>query len=106
MAAASSLDSDNKCGYIDSTGTVKIPFIYAECGPFSEGKAAVRKDKDGKWGYIDGNGNELTPFRYDHARPFVNGAAWTVIKQKGIWVNAEGRPYDKFFNLKKIQDER
>lgn len=106
LAAAASLQSDNKCGYIDDSGTLKVPFAYAECLPFSEGKAAVRKKSDGKWGYIDESGKEITPFRYDRANQFVNGAAWTIINQKGIWINPEGRPYDKFYNLKKIQDKR
>lgn len=105
-AAASSLDSENKCGYIDSEGAVSIKFMYAECGPFSEGIAAVRKTKDGKWGYIDKTGREMTEFIYDHAWPFKNGAAWTVINEKGIWVNEEGKPYDKFFKLKKAADKR
>jgi len=106
FAAASALDSDNKCGYIDHDGTVSAEFIYAECGPFSEGMAAVRKTKNGKWGYIDTKGREMTEFTYDHAWPFINGAAWTVIGEKGIWINNEGRPYDKFFKLKKITDRR
>ena len=106
MAAATSLDSENKCGYIDNEGNVKIPFEYSECQPFSEGMAAVRQSKDGKWGYINAEGQPLTQFRYDKAAMFMNGAAWTVIGKKGIWINQEGRPYDKFFNLKKIQDGR
>ena len=105
-AAATSLDSENKCGYIDNSGIITIPFQYAECLPFSEGKAAVRKNKGGKLGYIDSSGKELTKFKYDYAYPFANGAAWTVIKEKGIWINEKGRPFDKYFRLKKIRDMR
>jgi hypothetical protein len=33
---------DNKCGFIDPTGKVVIPFIYERVEPFSNGKAEVR----------------------------------------------------------------
>lgn len=105
-AAAESLASENKCGYINSAAKIAVPFVYAECQPFSEGYAAVRKTKDGKWGYIDSKGNEVSQFRYDKAYPITNGAAWTVIGRKGAWINPQGRPYDKFYNLKKIRDDR
>lgn len=74
---------NNKIGFIDKNGNVKIPFQfeYSEFwfnynhhfGVFSEGVATMRKS--GKWGYIDKNGNTVIPYMYTHASCFHKGVA-------------------------------
>lgn len=76
---------NNKIGFIDMQGNVKIPFkfYYSEywfnytavftCN-FSEGLAPMI-NSDVKWGYIDKSGNLAIPFVYDEATPFHKGSA-------------------------------
>ena len=76
---------NNKVGFIDMQGKVKIPFkfYYTEFyfnshsfsfGVFSEGLAAMMKPGN-KWGYIDKNGKEVIPFVYGWAGRFYQGTA-------------------------------
>jgi hypothetical protein len=75
---------NNKIGFIDMQGKVKIPFkfyynefdfnIHSEFGVFSEGLAAMMKPGN-KWGYIDKNGKEVIPFVYGWAARFHQGSA-------------------------------
>lgn len=98
---------NNKVGFIDTCGNVKIPcqFDYSKqrfqdgkpvysrrwksvsineyhneyyYGVFSEGYASMMKG--GKYGYIDKNGNTVIPFTYSWASPFHQGAA--VVEKK------------------------
>lgn len=102
--------SDNKVGFIDNKGDVKIPFqfeYYEEkfhngipaysrkrrsaidieenyyYGSFNEGYACMIKD--GKYGFIDNNGEMVIPFDYSWASSFHHGTA-IVEKKSG---NAE-----------------
>ena len=76
---------NNKVGFVDTKGTVQIPFnfYYTEFsfnfhafsfGVFSEGLAAMMKPGD-KWGYIDKTGKEVIPFVYGSAGCFHQGTA-------------------------------
>ena len=76
---------NNKIGFIDMQGNVKIPFkfYYSESwfnycsfslGIFSEGLAPMMNSGK-KWGYIDQNGEAVIPFQYDGAYCFHKGAA-------------------------------
>lgn len=75
---------NNKIGFIDMQGKVKIPFkfyytefdfnIHKAFGVFSEGLAAMMKPGN-KWGYIDKNGEEVIPFVYGWAGRFHQGSA-------------------------------
>ena len=96
---------DNKVGFIDMQGNVKIPFQYEYSkakfhngwptysrksrrafetedyyyyGLFSEGYACMIKD--GKYGYIDKSGKMVIPFEYSWASPFHHGTA--VVEKK------------------------
>ena len=75
---------NQKIGFVDKKGNVKIPFMYDyteyrfnfysnHFAVFSEGLAAMMKGN--KWGYIDKNGNTVIPFVYDWADRFHNGSA-------------------------------
>jgi hypothetical protein len=60
-------------GFVDSTGTVRIPFDWDWVDEFSEGLAVV--GKKGKAGYITKNGILSIPCSYDEAETFQNGLA-------------------------------
>ena len=76
---------NNKIGFIDMQGNVKIPFkfYYSEfwfnftslssC-IFSEDYAAMMNSGK-KWGYIDHAGNVAIPYEYDRTFPFHKGSA-------------------------------
>jgi len=68
----------SKCGVIDKTGNIVIPFIYDVIYDFSEGLAAV--NKNGKCGFIDKTGNVVIPMIYDRVGSFSEGLA--VVKRK------------------------
>jgi len=77
---------NNKIGFIDKKGNVKIPFqyeysefqfnFYNNFGVFSEGMAPMMKG--GKWGYIDKSGNTAIPYVYDWASCFHKGSAMVM----------------------------
>ena len=58
---------DGKCGYINRFHQVVIPYIYDNCGDFSEGVAYVGIDSEEgtRYGCIDRNGNLVIPCVYD-----------------------------------------
>lgn len=64
-----------KWGFIDTTGTVVIPYRYTrEPKPFSDGRAFVQ-GSNGKWGIIDKEGNLITEPVYNVIYPFNSGVA-------------------------------
>jgi hypothetical protein len=68
-----------KCGYIDKTGRLVIPFIFDDAEDFSEDLAAVEvKDK---WGYIDKTGKFVIPPRFLSSFPFSSGMALVVLRR-------------------------
>lgn len=75
---------NNKVGFIDMQGIVKIPFVFdyteykfnyysSHFAIFSDGWAAMMKGN--KWGYIDKNGKVAIPFIYDRAGCFHQNVA-------------------------------
>lgn len=64
-----------KWGFIDSTGTVVIPYRYTkEPKPFSNGRTFVQ-GTNGNWGIIDKEGNLITEPVYNTIYPFNSGVA-------------------------------
>ncbi|MCK9205120.1 MAG: WG repeat-containing protein [Bacteroidales bacterium] len=61
-------------GYIDMTGQVRVPFIYAYGSNFHDGFAAVILGN--KVGAIDVNGNVVIPIIYDEISLFSEGLAF------------------------------
>lgn len=51
--------SNDKWGFINTKGDLKIPAIYSKVQPFSEGLAYVEKEKNKPGVFIDRNGNEV-----------------------------------------------
>jgi hypothetical protein len=90
----------NKWGFVDSTGSYKIPCKYEnnekdsyygidiEIPHFSEGLAKVKLNN--KWGYIDKNGKFIVNNQYDYCLDFQDGVAgvkknfkWALIDRNG-----------------------
>lgn len=70
-----------KFGYVDSTHTVVIPYIWDGAGCFQEGLAYVM-DSSGKYGYIDKTGKVVIPCVWENASSFSEGLA-TVVDSTG-----------------------
>ena len=72
---------NDKWGFIDKIGRVKIPIKYESVNCFDEGLASVALN--GKWGFIDKDGNEIIPLIYDQAEYFSGG--WAKVKLNNKW---------------------
>lgn len=79
----------HKAGYIDKKGEIKIPYIYKEARPFSEGLAAV-KEKN-KFGYINKKGIEIISPVFDEAHEFSEGLAAVSKNKKYGYINSDGK---------------
>jgi hypothetical protein len=85
-----SMDSLNqKWGFVDKNGTVKISPQYSTVRNFSDGKCAVA-NAAGEWGYIDATGKQIINYQYTNAGDFESGKAivssgrsWGVIDETG-----------------------
>ena len=65
---------NNKYGYIDTTGSVVIPYVWESAGSFSKGMASV-KDSNEKWGCIDQTGKLVIPCKWYDVIVYVRGIA-------------------------------
>ena len=102
-------DGSAKAGYIDASGSLVIPAVWAFYGEplsdlmmppvwrrdrnanFSEGLAAVRA-ADGKLGYIDKTGKIVIPPQFLYARPFSEGLAAVSNDQFAFgYIDAHGK---------------
>lgn len=61
--AAVSRASDGKCGFIDRSRNVVIPFIYDWAGDFKEGLAIVKRN--GLYGLVNRFKEEVVPVKYE-----------------------------------------
>lgn len=83
-------------GYIDTSGSMKIPPRCADAKAFRDGLAAV--SVDGKWGLIDRSGSFVVKpvFDYDKGLPsapiFFEGKACVKIDGKFGFIDKTGRP--------------
>jgi WG containing repeat len=75
------VEHDKKCGYIDKTGRLIIPFQFDSAGDFSEGLAAVGIKE--KTGYIDKTGKFVIPPRFTEGFRFSEGLAVVLIRLVG-----------------------
>jgi hypothetical protein len=79
---------NQKFGFIDKQGNVKVKPKYDIVHHFYEGLAVVRlKDK---YGYINTNGEEVIPPQYDYAFGFSEGLAKVILNGKVGFVNNKG----------------
>lgn len=95
------MHGDSKFGFIDKSGKLIIPALYASARSFSNGLAAVGIAEGqsiwvSKWGFIDKNGKFVAAAKYDWVEDFAEeraavktGGSWGFIDTKGnIIVNA------------------
>jgi hypothetical protein len=71
---------EEKWGFIDKEGKVKINAQFSDVGRFIDNKCPV-SNLEGKWGYIDKEGKLLINNQFDNAESFFNGSA--VVKSGG-----------------------
>lgn len=91
---------NNKMGYINSDGQLKIDYKYIIAGNFSEGLACVgvvlENKLVNKFGYIDKNGNFLIYPKFDYADDFSDGVALVSIGGKSFYIDKYGNEiFDK-----------
>ena len=78
--AAVALDN-NRWGYIDRQGKVRIDFKYKAAKEFSGGLAEVQ-NHDFKTGFVNTNGDTVIPFQYNRVKSFSNGLAPVFLNGK------------------------
>ena len=79
----------NKCGVLDKTGKIIVPFIY-ESIPYQFQNSFMVK-KNGKFGIIDKQGKQITPLKYDRFDTFFEGLAHVSINGKTGLIDLNGR---------------
>lgn len=87
-------DYNDKCGYLDKSGNVVIPFRYDEAGDFNNGLAIVKLNE--KYGLIDREGNEVLPIKFDSIRIDDNNTI--VLEESGKWYLLDGKTFEKISN--------
>jgi hypothetical protein len=85
---------NNKIGYIDNTGNIRIPARFIAGEDFSEGLANVRVE--GIYGYIDEKGEWVIPAQYDYAQPFSEGLAVVYKNGRAGCINRNGAQIHPF----------
>ncbi len=75
-------NNENKFGYIDTLGRVKIPFIFDSATDFNSYKKVAVVKRNGKVSVIDLLGNNLISFKYDE----INlGEDFLYVKTNNLW---------------------
>tara|TARA_R110000868_G_C10844045_1_gene760296 strand:+ start:24 stop:1268 length:1245 start_codon:yes stop_codon:yes gene_type:complete len=92
---------DNKWGFIDKTGTEKIPLNYNEVG-FNINEDLIPAKKNDKWGFINRENEIIIPFMYDEAYAFMDGLAFVKKGDKYGCINLKNKLVIKF-NLEKTE---
>jgi len=97
--SAYSWDAEGKCGVIDKTGKVIIPFTYSNIAPFENGfiysnfdpKNGGDKFHNQKWGLLDKTGKEITPCIYDNMPIYSEGLASVSKNDKYGFIDKTGK---------------
>jgi len=66
-------------GFIDTAGTLVIPYRYYYADHFSEGLVVVSTKRNGKQGYVDKHGVPVIPEKFEIAEAFSNGLASVTV---------------------------
>jgi hypothetical protein len=82
---------NGKNGYIDLTGKVVIPLIYAEVAEYDA--VLFRVKSNGKYGFIDKAGREVTPLKYDEAVEAGERLLKVKLNGKEYYVGKNGTEY-------------
>ena len=84
------VQTEEKCGYIDTAGSMVIEEQFYECGIFSEGMAHTRKEMHGLYGYIDITGNFVIEPQFDRANSFNDGLARVHLNNRDGFIDPWG----------------
>ncbi len=82
--------SNNKYGFLTTSGEIVIPFIYKEIEDFKNGFAIVENDEN-LFGIIDVNGVIVIPLIYDRILSHENGFTWVSIHNTYQLLNKDGK---------------
>lgn len=95
VMVTSSLTNEGMWGYIDTTGTEIIPFIFKGLdnnqnfrSSFKEGLALIPMDS--QWVFIDKTGKQAIARKFKDAQPFSEGLAAVLIDGKYGFINKTG----------------
>ncbi len=83
------IKNKGKCGMLDSTEKVIVPFEFDDVLPFENGLAPVRKKE--LWGFIDSKIRLVIPYQYDWVSSFSNGMARIKRDDKIGWIDTKGK---------------
>jgi hypothetical protein len=88
--------SNDKWGYVDKNGNVKLQFMYYDAAPFYEGYAWIKRAEDTNYELIDTNGNTVITLakRESPASVFHNGLCKTRV------YNESGSETTKYIDTK------
>jgi len=81
---------EEKWGFVDKKGKIKINAQFSNVGSFVDGKCPV-SNVDGKWGYIDEEGKLVINHQFDNAESFFNGSATVKSGGKAGVIDASGK---------------
>ena len=81
--------SNNKWGFIDTTGSVIIPLKYNQVENFEDGLARVRLGQ--KWGLMDVTGREVIKPTFDFIDKFIDGKAKVLLDGETYYMNTSGQ---------------
>ena len=81
-------NESGKWGYINTSGSLVIPYLYDEANSFSSGLALIKQN--GLYGYIDADNNPVIPPTYQEAYPFYEGRACVKVEDKYGYIDTNG----------------
>ncbi len=81
--------NNGKMGYVNKSGKLVIPCIWASASFFDDGLAYV-KDDNGKYGFINVDGELVIPCAWEYAYRFCNGFARVKDDRGYGFVNTDG----------------
>jgi len=89
---------DDKCGYMNSAGTIVIPLLYSSAEPFQNGFAVVSKEieSERRFGLIDKNGKEVIPCDFSDIVQRADGFILVVTGSEGG---------DDYFGFSEAEDD-
>ena len=87
---------NEKWGFCDKNRNIKIPLIFDDARPYSEGIAAIRVND--LWGFIDTEGTKICDCKFNNVKDFRNGYAsvqrgWRI--RAGTYIK-DGQKHRKF----------
>lgn len=94
---------DNRWGFVDVNGKLRVSNQYENIGPYNEGLAPIKIL--GRWGYINKREDIIIQPAYDTVYTFIGGICEVVKKGKFGLINAKGNitldcEYDNLWRLK------